>query len=42
MSCSSVGERLIVDPEDLDLAEMEGIGGVGSVLAIAAVDLLQR
>ena len=39
--CSSVGERLIVDPEDWDLAEMEVIGGVGSVLATAAVDLLR-
>jgi len=42
ISCSSVGERLIVDPEDWDLAETEAIGGVGSVLAIAAVDLLRR
>ena len=42
ISCSSVGERLIVDPEDWDSAEMEAIGGVGSVLEIAAVDLLRR
>ena len=42
ISCSSVEERLIVDPEDWDSAEMEAIGGVGSVLAIAAVDLLRR
>ena len=40
MSCSSVEERLIVDPEDWDLAEMEAIGGVGSVLATTIVDLL--
>ena len=38
--CSSVGEKLIVDPEDWDSAEMEAIGGVGSVFATAAVDLL--
>ena len=42
ISCSLVGERLIVDPEDWDSAEMEGISEVGSVLAIAAVDLLRR
>ena len=42
ISCSLVGERLIVDPEDWDSAEMEAIGGVGSVLATAAVDLLRR
>ena len=41
ISYSSVGERLIVDPEDYDSAEMEAIGGVGSVLATTAVDLLQ-
>ena len=39
ISCSLVGERLIVDPEDWDSAEMEAIGGLGSVLATAAVDL---
>ena len=42
ISCSLVGERLIVDPEDWDSAEMEAIGGVDSVSAIAAVDLLRR
>ena len=42
ISCSSVGKRLIVDPKDWDSAEMEAIGGVSSVLAIAAVDLLRR
>ena len=42
ISCSSVEERLIVDPEDWDLAEMEAISGVGSVLATTAIDLLQR
>ena len=42
ISCSSVGERLIVDLEDSDLVEMEAIGEVGSVLATAAVDLLRR
>ena len=42
ISCSLVGERLIVDREDWDLAEMEAIGGVGSVLATAAVDLQRR
>ena len=42
VSCSSVEERLIVDPEDWDLAKMEGIGGVDSVLATTAVDLLRR
>ena len=42
ISCSSVEERLIVDQEDWDSAEMEAIGGVGSVLATAAVDLLRR
>ena len=41
ISCSSVGKRLIVDSEDWDSAEMEGIGGVGSELATAAVDLLR-
>ena len=39
ISCSSVGERLIVDPEDYDSAEMEAIGEVGSVLATATIDL---
>ena len=42
ISYSLVGERLIVDPKDWDLAEMEAIGGVGSVLATTAVDLLRR
>ena len=42
ISYSSMGERLIVDLEDWDSAEMEVIGGVGSVLATVAVDLLQR
>ena len=42
ISCSLVGKRLIVDPEDWDSTEMEAIGGVGLILAIAAVDLLQR
>ena len=42
ISYSSVGERLIVDLEDCDSTEMEAIGGVGSVLATAAVDLLRR
>ena len=42
ISCSSVGERLIVDPEDWDSAEMEAIDGVGSILAIAVVDLLKK
>ena len=42
ISCSSVGERLIVDLEDWDSAEMEAIGGVDSVLATVAVDLLRR
>ena len=41
ISCSSVGERLIVDPEDWDSVEMEGISGVGLVLATTAVDLLR-
>ena len=41
ISCSSVGERFIVDPKDWDSAEMEAIGGVGSVLATVAVDLLR-
>ena len=41
MSCSSVGEGLIVDPEDWDSAEIEGISEVDSVLAIATVDLLR-
>ena len=40
ISCSLVGERLIVDPEDWDSAEMEAIGGVGSVFATSVVDLL--
>ena len=40
ISCSSVGERLIVDPKDWDSAEMEAIDGVGSILATTAVDLL--
>ena len=31
-----------MDPEDWDSAEMEAIGKVGSVLATATVDLLQR
>ena len=42
ISCSSVGERLIVDLEDWDSAEMEGIDGVGLVLATTAVDLLRQ
>ena len=42
ISYSSVEERLIVDPEDWDSVEMEAIGGVGSVLTTAAVDLLRR
>ena len=42
ISYSSVGERLIVDLEDWDSTEMEAIGGVDSVLATAAVDLLRR
>ena len=42
ISCSSVEERLIVDPEDWDSAEVEAVGGVGSVLATATVDLLRR
>ena len=42
ISCSSVGERLIMDPEDWDSAEMEPISEVGSVLAIAIIDLLQQ
>ena len=42
ISYSSVGERLIVDPEDWDSVEMEAIGGVSSVLATAAVDLPQQ
>ena len=41
ISYSSMGERLIVDLEDYDSAEMEAIGGVGSVLATAVVDLLR-
>ena len=40
ISYSLMGERLIVDPKDCDLAKMEAIGGVGLVLATAAVDLL--
>ena len=31
-----------MDPEDWDSVEMEAIGGVGLVLATAAVDLLWR
>ena len=31
-----------MDPEDYDSAKMEAIGGVGSVLATVAVDLLRR
>ena len=31
-----------MDPEVWDSAKMEAISGVGSVLAIAAVDLLRR
>ena len=42
ISYSLVGERLIVDPEDWDSAEMEAIGGVGSVLATAAINLLRQ
>ena len=42
ISYNSVGERLIVDPEDCDSAKMEAIGGLGSVLATAAVDLPLR
>ena len=42
ISCSSVGERLIVDPEDWDSAGMEAIGEVGSILATTVVDLLRR
>ena len=42
ISCSLVGERLIMDPKDWDSAEMEAIGGVGSVLATTAVELLRR
>ena len=42
ISYSLVGERLIVDPEDWNSVEMEAIGGVGSVLATTAVDLLRR
>ena len=42
ISCSSVGERLIVDPEDWDSAEMEAIDRVGSILATAVVDLLKK
>ena len=40
ISYSLEGERLIVDPEDWDSAEMEAIGGVGSVLVTTIVDLL--
>ena len=40
ISYSLVGESLIVDPEDWDSAEMEAIGGVGSVFATSVVDLL--
>ena len=42
ISYSLVGERLIVDPKGWDSIEMEAIGGVGSVLATTAVDLLRR
>ena len=42
ISCSSVEERLIVDLENWDLAEMEAIDGVGSILATAVVDLLKK
>ena len=42
ISCSSVGERLIVDLEHWDSAEMEAIGGVSSILATAVVDLLRQ
>ena len=42
ISCSSMGERLIVDPEDCDSAEMEAIVGVGLVLATSTVDLPRR
>ena len=42
MSYSLVEERLIVDLEDWDSAETEGIGRVDSVLATIAVDLLKR
>ena len=41
ISCSSVEERLIVDLENWDLAEMEAIDRVGSVLATTTVDLLR-
>ena len=41
ISYSSMGERLIVDPEDWDSAEMEAIDRVGSVSATTAVDLLR-
>ena len=41
-SYSSVRKRLIVDPEDWNSVEMEAIGEVGSVLATAAVDLLDN
>ena len=41
ISYSSVGERLIVDLEDWDSAEMEAIGEVGSILATTSVDLLR-
>ena len=40
MSCSSMKERLIMDPKDWDSIEAEDIGGVDSVLATTAVDLL--
>ena len=40
ISFSSMGERLIMDPEDWDSAKMETIGRLGLILAIAAVDLL--
>ena len=42
ISCSLVGERLIMDPKDWDSAEMEAIGGVGLVLATTTVDLMRR
>ena len=42
ISYSSVGERLIMEPKDWDLAKMEGISEVGLVLVTIAVDLLRR
>ena len=45
ISYSSVGERLVVDPEDWDSAKMEAISRVGLVLATATatttIDLLR-